>query len=65
MHPSCLHGPGSLYGLVAQTTLLYKEGPEVPGGSWRQQPADSPELFCLGPGAAARNLAAGECGASW
>ena len=29
MHPSCLHGPGSLYGLVAQTTLLYKEGPET------------------------------------
>jgi hypothetical protein len=60
MRRSSRRGSDNHYVAVEQTTLLYKEGPELP-----RQPAASPELFRLGPGAAARNLPAGECGVSW
>jgi hypothetical protein len=46
---------------VEQTALLYKEVAEFLHPSWHKQLADAPELFCLGPGGAARNLAVGEC----
>ena len=65
MPPSCrrasdnLHVPVEQTTLLYQTALLYKEGPEFLRPLWRQQPADAPELFRLGPGAAARNLPAG------
>ena len=62
MRPSCRRDSDNRYVPVEQTTLLYKEGPEFPGQPWSEQPAASPELFRLGPGAAARNLPAGECG---
>jgi hypothetical protein len=65
MFASCCCGSGRLDVPVGQTSLLYKEAPELLHQSWQQQQADSSELFCVGPGAAARNLAAGECGASW
>jgi hypothetical protein len=65
MFSSCRRVSANLRVLVEQTALLYKEGPELPGQPWSEQPAASPELFRLGPGAAARNLAAGECGVSW
>ena len=55
-----------LYFPDRQTRLLYKEGPEIACRPWREQPAASPEFFCLRSGvAAAWNLAAGECGVSW
>jgi hypothetical protein len=63
MHPVCRHTSANLHVPVEQTTLLYKEGPEFLGRPWGQQPAASPELFRRGPGAAARNLPAGEV--SW
>jgi hypothetical protein len=50
---------------VEPTTLLYKEMPEFIRRLWRQQPAGAPEFFRLGPGAAAGNLPAAECGVSW
>jgi hypothetical protein len=59
---SCRRASANLYVPVEQTALLYKEGPAFLRPLWRQQPADAPELFRLGPGAATRNLAAGECG---
>jgi hypothetical protein len=65
MFSSCRCASDNFSVPAEQTCLLYKEVPELPGESWRQQPADSPEFSRLGPGAAARNLAAGECGASW
>jgi hypothetical protein len=65
MRPSRRRASGNLYVPVEQTTLLYKEGSELPRHPWREQLAASPEPFRLGPGAAARNLAAGECGVSW
>jgi hypothetical protein len=64
MRPSCrrasanLHVPVEQTTLLYQTALLYKEGPEFLPRPWGQQPADAPELFRLGPDAAARNLAA-------
>ena len=65
MRPSCRRASDNLYVPVEQTTLLYKEVPELPRQPWREQPAASPELFRLGPGAATRNLPAAECGVSW
>jgi hypothetical protein len=47
-----------------QTSHLHKEALEFLHRPWCQQPAVSPELFLLGPGAAARNLPAAECGVS-
>jgi hypothetical protein len=65
MRPSCRSASGNLYVPVEPTALLYKEVPEFLHPSWHKQSADSPELFRLGPGAAARNLATGEGGVSW
>jgi hypothetical protein len=65
MQPSCQRASDNLDVPVEETSLLYKEPPEFLRRPWRQQPADAPELFRCGPGAAARNLAAGECGVSW
>ena len=62
MFPSCRRASANLHVWVEQTTLLYKEGPEFLSRPCAQQPAASPELFRLGPGAATRNLPAGECG---
>jgi hypothetical protein len=62
MHPFYRRASDNLYIRAEQTALLYKEGPELPRQPWRQQPAAFPELFRFGPGAAARNLPAGECG---
>jgi hypothetical protein len=62
MFASCRCASGSLDVPVGQTTLLYKEVIEFLRWRSRQQPAGSPELFRFGPGAAARNLPAGECG---
>jgi hypothetical protein len=62
MHPSCRRASDNRYVPVEQITLLYKEGPEFLRRPRDQHPVASPELFCLGPGAAVRNLAAGECG---
>jgi hypothetical protein len=64
MFSSCRRASGNLYVPVEPTALLYKEGPELPRQPWREQPAASPELFRLGPGAAIRNLATGDCGVS-
>jgi hypothetical protein len=65
MPPSCRSASGNLFVPVEPTALLYKEVPELLHPSWHKQPADAPKLFRLGPGAAARNLATGECGVSW
>jgi hypothetical protein len=65
MLPSCRRASVDLDVPVEQTTLLYKEVPEFLRRLWRQQPADSPELFRCAPGAAARNPATGVCGVSW
>ena len=65
MPPSRQRASDSLFVPVEPTTLLYKEGPDFLRRPWRQQPAASHELFRCGPGAAARNLPAGECGVSW
>jgi hypothetical protein len=65
MRPSCRRASANLHVPVGQTALLYKEGPELNRQPWSEQPADSPELFRLGPGAATRNLPAEECGVSW
>jgi hypothetical protein len=64
MHSVYRRASANLYVRVEQTALLYKEGPELPRQPWSEQPAASPELFRLGPGAA-RNLPAGECGVAW
>jgi hypothetical protein len=61
MNPSCRRASDNLYIRVEQTALLYKEVPELPRRLCREDP---PELFRLGLGAAARNLAAAECGVS-
>jgi hypothetical protein len=50
---------------VEQTTLLYKEAPELLLQLRGQQLADGRELFRLGPGAATRILSSAECGVSW
>jgi hypothetical protein len=65
MPPSCRSASANLYVPVEPTALLYKEVPELPCQPGREQPAASSELFRLGPGAATRNLATGECGVSW
>jgi hypothetical protein len=65
MLPSCRRASVDLDVPVEQTTLIYKEAPEFLRRLWRQQPADSPELFRCAPGAAARNPATGVCGVSW
>jgi hypothetical protein len=65
MFSSCRCASDNFYTRVEQTALLYKEGPDLPRQPWNEQPAASPEPFRLGPGAAARNLPAGECGVSW
>jgi hypothetical protein len=64
MRPSRRRASANLHVPVEQTTLLYKEGPELNCQPWSEQPAISPKLFHLGLGAAARNLASGECGVS-
>jgi hypothetical protein len=64
MPPSCRSASGNLYVPVEPTALLYKEVPEFPRQPWREHPTASSELFRLGPGAAARNLATDECGVS-
>jgi hypothetical protein len=60
MRPSRRRTSDHLYVPVEPSTLLYKEGPELPRQPWSEQPATSPELFRLGPGAAARNLPAAD-----
>jgi hypothetical protein len=65
MRASCRSASGNLYVPVEPTALLYKEVPEFPRQPCPEQPAASSELFRLGPGAVARNLATGECGVSW
>jgi hypothetical protein len=60
MHPVCRRASDNLYIRVEQTALLYKEGPKLPRRLWHE---DSPVR--LGLGAATRNLAVSECGASW
>jgi hypothetical protein len=62
MPPSCRRASANLHVPVEQTTLLYKEVPELTCQLWREQPAGSPELFRLGSGGAARKLAARKCG---
>jgi hypothetical protein len=62
MRPSCRRAYANLYLPVEQTPLLYKEGSEFLRRPWGQQSAAFRELFHLVPGAAARNLLAGECG---
>jgi hypothetical protein len=64
MPPSCRRTSANLQVPVEQTTLLYKEVIEFLRRPSLEQPADAPELFRLGPGAVARNLAVGECGVS-
>jgi hypothetical protein len=64
MRPFCRRASANLHVPVEPTTLLYKEGPEFLRRLWRQPPAGALELFRLGPGSAARNLAVGECGVS-
>ena len=64
MFPSCRRASDNLYVPVEQTTLLYKEVPELPRQPWRHQPVDPPELLHLGLGGTTRNLPAGECGVS-
>ena len=63
MPPSNRRASDNLYTRVEETACLYlyKEGSEFLRRPWGQQPAASRELFRLGPGAAARNLPAGEC----
>jgi hypothetical protein len=39
MRPSRRSASGNLYVPVEPTALLYKEVPELPRQSWRQQPA--------------------------
>jgi hypothetical protein len=62
MRPSCRRVSANLYLPVEHTPLLDKEGRGFLRQLWGQQPAASPELFPLGPGAATRKLAAGESG---
>jgi hypothetical protein len=64
MLPSWRRASANLHVWVEQTTLLYKEGPEFLSRPCGQEPVASPELFRLGPGAATRKLATGECGVS-
>jgi hypothetical protein len=64
MRSSCRSAFGNLYVPVEPTGLLYKEVPKFPCQPWRLQPTAPSELFRRGPGAAARNLATGECGVS-
>jgi hypothetical protein len=61
MRPSCRSASGNLY-VPVEPAALHKEVSELPRQPWRDHEATSPELFRLGPGAAAQNLAAGECG---
>jgi hypothetical protein len=65
MSPSCRRASDHLHVLVEQTTLLYKEGPELKRQPWSEQPATYPKLFRLRPGAATWKLATGECGVAW
>ena len=60
MRPSCRRASANLHAPVEQTTLLYKEVPELPSWLWRQHPVASPELFRLGLGPTARNLPAAD-----
>jgi hypothetical protein len=60
MLSSCRCGSGSLCVPVGQTSLLYKEAPELPRRPWREHPPDAPEFFRHAPGAATRNLPAAE-----
>jgi hypothetical protein len=62
MRPSCRRASANLHVPVEQTTLLYKEGPELNRQPWTEQPAISPKLFHLGLGASTRNLPAREHG---
>ena len=64
MLASCQCGSANCSARVEQTSLLYKEVAEFLRRLWRQQPADSPELFRLGPDETTRNQPAGECGGS-
>jgi hypothetical protein len=64
MPRSCRSASDNLYVPVEPAALLYKEVPEFPRLPQREHPAASSELFRRGPGAAARNLATGECGVS-
>ena len=60
MFSSCRRASDNLSVPGRANVLLYKEVPELPRQPWREQPADAPELFRLGPGAATRNLPAAE-----
>jgi hypothetical protein len=65
MFPYCRRASDHLNVPVERTTLLYKEGPELPRRLWGQQPPASPELFRLRPGAAPQILSPTEWGVSW
>ena len=58
MRPSCRPASDRLFVPVGQTTLLYKEGPELSSLLWRQHPVASPELVRLGLDGTAQNLPA-------
>jgi hypothetical protein len=54
-----------MFRLSQPLSFIYKEGPELNRRPWSEQPATSPRLFRLGPGAPAWNLPVGECGVAW
>jgi hypothetical protein len=60
MRASCRSAFGNLYVSVEPTALLYKEVPELPRQSWRQQPAATPERFRFRLGETTATLAAAE-----
>ena len=64
MFSTCRCGSGNLHVPVGQTSLLYKEAPELPRLPWCHQPADYLELFHLGLRETTRILPAAECGVS-
>jgi hypothetical protein len=65
MRPSGRRTSDHLYVPVEPTTLLYKEGSELPRQPRNEQPADPLELIHLGLGETTRILPAAECGVSW
>jgi hypothetical protein len=64
MRPSSRRASDNLHVPVEQTTLLYKEVPELPRQPWHHQPVDRPELLHVGLGGTTRNLPPAESGVS-
>jgi hypothetical protein len=60
MRSSCRPASDRLFVPVGQTTLLYKEGPELSSLLWCQHPVASPELVRLGLDGTGRNLPAAD-----